>query len=156
MDTPEEFWAMVRVGAPDACWPWLGGTGGKGRHRYGRVVWRGKIRQATHVALELTGSVLRPGNLVRHSCDTSLCCNGYRHLVLGTTQQNVNDRVSRNRSSRGESRPCHRLSEAEVRSIREEGKLRRHGAQVAMAQRYGVSRETIRLILKGKAWSSVV
>ena len=92
----ERFWSKVDIRGPDECWLWQGARHPDG---YGRV----GGQQAHRVALSLDlGRPIREGMCVLHSCDNRPCVNPM-HLREGTNAENVQDRVRRNRSARGES-----------------------------------------------------
>src|SRR3954466_10437982 len=96
----ERFEARVdRSGGPDACHPWKmkpikrGGYG----HFYDDD---GRQRRAHVIAWELEhGRPVPPGKVVRHKCDTPLCCNAKRCLRLGTQADNMRDMNERGRAN---------------------------------------------------------
>jgi len=93
--TRAEFWARCdQSGGPEACWPWTGATNAEG---YGTVRVGPVIVGAHVLAFEtFTGKRVKPGRLVRHSCDNPPCINP-RHLVEGTHGDNLTDQYFRNR-----------------------------------------------------------
>lgn len=60
----------ARVWKTGGCWYWNGAVTPNG---YGQISHEGKLRMATHVALELVGIEVPKGNLVLHHCDTPAC-----------------------------------------------------------------------------------
>lgn len=104
--TIARFMCKVRAGAtPDACSEWIAA---KDKDGYGTFQFRGldgsekpRKERASCVALAIDGRPLSEGALARHTCDNAGCVN-VRHLVAGTTVDNVLDRVSRGRSAKGE------------------------------------------------------
>lgn len=91
----DRFWAKVRKGAPNACWPWEASrTGGRGGKRYGQftVTVDGKQRHhgAHQFAYILTNGPIPEGLDVMHSCNNGICCNP-AHLSVGTHRKNVQD-----------------------------------------------------------------
>ena len=88
---PREFWSRVRMAQPDECWEWVGPLFPGG---YGRVNYNGTRQGAHRVAYELTHGPIPPGMDILHSCDLRKCCNP-KHLKVGTDQDNVRDKVSR-------------------------------------------------------------
>jgi hypothetical protein len=93
------FWAKVAQSSRDECWPWLDAVDKDG---YGTVWFQGAQHRAPRVAWMLaTDSKIPKGQVVRHKCDNPPCVNP-RHLELGTTRQNDDDRVARGRSATGD------------------------------------------------------
>ncbi len=141
MSAAGRFWRWVAIGSPDECWPWRGGTGSGG---YGQTRFRGEKRKAHVVAYLLSKGPLRPGEIVRHSCDNPPCCNP-RHLHGGTHAQNMAEMVERGRSARGEAHPNAALSDRQVAAV-----LRSSESSVRLAARLGVSARHIRRIRQTK------
>ena len=144
----EAFWRQVdRSAGSDGCWPWRGA-----RHRqrgsYGAVRWDGEVVAAHRVAFMLTKRPLAVGEHVRHTCDNPPCCNP-AHLLAGSQEDNWADARERSRLGRREVR----FNDAEIVAIREaraRGELTR-----TLAERYGVSRSLISLIVNRKAYRRV-
>jgi hypothetical protein len=73
----------------DGCWYWIGGVQTKG---YGWF----RSRLAHRVSYSIYKGI-DPGNLnVCHSCDNKLCVNP-DHLWLGTTNENIQDKMKKGR-----------------------------------------------------------
>lgn len=91
---------------------------------------------------------------VRHKCDNPSCVNP-EHLELGTHKQNMADMVERGRSASGERAKWAKLTEKQVREIRERYVPKSKIANMsALAKEYGVSPSTISLIVNFKHWKS--
>lgn len=91
------------------------------------------------------------GKVVRHKCDNPRCVNP-EHLVIGTVQDNVADRVERGRNGlryKGETNCNAVLTPDDIRAIR-----RRKGER-GLAKEYGVSRMTISLIQRRERWAHI-
>lgn len=147
--SPESFWARVRKGAEDACWPWTGRTDDGG---YGLVSYADKSRRASHVAWLFTyGSW--PRLQVLHSCDNPSCLNP-KHLFEGTQLDNMRDRNAKGRApdQRGEAGPGARLTARQVAEIRKKYKPRVVTLAMLAAQ-YGVHYVTIHDVIKRKTWT---
>lgn len=89
----------------------------------------------------------------RHRCDNRTCINP-EHLELGSPTDNVQDMDERgrrrNRPSLGTDHGCAKLTEADVRAIRE---LRKEGWILReLAARFGVSKGQISSICTRKTW----
>lgn len=79
--------------APDLgpCHLW---TGGVGKDGYGRTSLDGRKQQAHRAAWLIAHGSIPDGQVIRHRCDTKLCCR-LEHLVPGTHQQNADDASER-------------------------------------------------------------
>lgn len=141
---PEHFWERVDIRRSDECWHWKGG--GHVRE-YGRLTFEGVWRQAHHVAFKLTFGDWPP--YLRHSCDNPSCCNP-AHLLAGTHDDNMADKVERDRQTRGEASVHAKLTEDQVRAIRAD--TRKHED---IAADYGVDSSHISRVKTGKAWRCV-
>jgi len=110
----------------------------------------GKPAVASRVAYQLWKGDIPEGQVVRHTCDNPLCVNP-DHLLLGTHQDNIRDKVERGRgrvphNTIGERNPQSKLTEEQVREIRQ-------STQTAeFVRRFGVCRSTIQSIRRGDTW----
>ena len=146
---PERFWQKVRVGGPNECWPWIGGTGHFGHGTFMVDGKRRKWRPAHQIAFELHhGRPVTPGLFVLHDCDNPPCCNP-AHLYEGTQAQNMRDRSARGRTARGERMGTAKLTEAQVLAIRAADLSL---TQTELAHQFGVSRSLIGAILRREGW----
>lgn len=174
------FWARVdQSGGPDACWLWQNAN--KDR-RYGAFNVYQRHIGAHRFAVEITSGPLLPGELVCHHCDTTLCCNP-AHLYRGTATDNNRDTVRRGRRAkhikvkprakrpnkprvyrprinlnpkptpRGEKVNTAKLTEADVHAIRAAAATGESGPKIA--KRYGLVRETVRLIILRQTWKHI-
>ena len=97
------------------------------------------------------------GKVVRHRCDNPACINP-EHLVLGTVQDNVDDREFRGRGNhevkgkRGEENNANKLTELQVAEIKGHTRY----SQRQLAEMYNVNQSTILRILQGKTWAWVL
>lgn len=147
--TAERFWARVKIGRPDECWPWQGSRKHTGLP-YGKFkVASYKTVTASRCAYAL-GTGQEPGEAaVLHSCDNPPCCNP-GHLYAGTIKDNSKDMVERGRWRTGR-KVIKRLKPGEVEEIRE--LLAAGLTNTAIGKRYGVSRSTIANIRTGASWA---
>ena len=160
---PEVFWSQVnRSNGPTACWPWKGGT-----RTIGYVCTK-RNRKAIGVhrlAYQLTYGAIPIGIFVCHHCDNMRCCNP-SHLFLGTHKDNMDDMKSKGRQAsgnrswqrlhpewliRGENHPQAKLSEGQVRSIRQQY-AQHNCSQRSLAKQYGVDQSVIGDIVTGHTW----
>ena len=86
------------------------------------------------------------GLVVRHKCDNPLCINP-AHLELGTTLDNIRDKMQRNRQAKGSGNGNSKLNEETVEFIRASNER-----AVELAERFGVHPATIWRIRQGVIW----
>jgi|JI10StandDraft_1071094.scaffolds.fasta_scaffold483116_2 hypothetical protein len=86
---------------------------------------------------------------VLHRCDVPACINP-DHLFLGTDQTNSDDKVSKQRQSRGERAGTAKLTAADVLAIRAAPGTNRQVAKV-----YGVDNSQVSRIKRGHYWAHV-
>ncbi len=91
------FWTKYAESGIEDCWEWLAG---RNRRGYGKFKMRRKTRPAHRVAYEMHIGPIPDGILVCHRCDNPGCVNP-AHLFLGTAQDNMSDKVAKNRQSKG-------------------------------------------------------
>ena len=95
------------------------------------------------------------GKVVRHTCDNPRCINP-THLLLGTTADNMRDKVARGRQTRGTDQAAARLTEDAVRSIRSRYKAYcKTNGSVALAREFGVTSSTITKVAGGQSWQHI-
>lgn len=86
-----KFWAKVRHGGVDECWPWTGYTVKSG---HGLTQLKGLSMYASRKAYILTHGEISSDFCVNHRCDRAICCNP-AHLYLGTRADNMIDRFAK-------------------------------------------------------------
>lgn len=139
-------------GGQDSCWNWLGDLDrGYAHLRYmgvtravSRLMWRayhGRLHWRLHVL---------------HTCDNPSCVNP-NHLFLGTNLDNVKDKMAKGRGPVGEANPKVRLTEEQVRWVRRKyvRGSSRYGTY-ALARALGVSRLTIKDVIRGVTWKHIL
>lgn len=157
----ERFWRYLPSEvSTDECWNWTGHLSPTG---YGRFRFRGKHFRAHRFAWVAFVGEIDGGIFVLHKCDNPRCVNP-AHLFLGTHDDNMADKVQKNRqarglaivgnrnTARGERAGRPKLKEADIKDIRASY---RKEANAAIARRYGVSKVLVGLIMKRKAWKHV-
>lgn len=160
-NTPEVLWSKVSQRGVDECWPWTGYVTKSG---YGRT-WIGDKGYYAHrviYALANPGLIERngPGDahedaFVMHTCDNPGCCNP-NHLKVGTHQDNMDDKVSKNRQKKwggGIRSPRAKLSAEDVQDIRIKKKA--GATKNALALLYDVSVATISGACYGRHYQDV-
>lgn len=141
------FWAKVAITADiDKCWEWQASF----LQQYGSFKVNRKTRAAHKVAWELTYGEIPNGLWVLHTCDNAKCVNP-NHLYLGTSADNVRDRVERGRGAKGEGQASHKLTYVAVADIRRKHAL--EGVAIrALAREYNVSQKAIQCVVRGQSW----
>lgn len=129
------------------CWEF---TGKIRKDGYGEVKIRGTRYPAHRLAFMAWVGVIPLGLMVRHTCDNR-CCVNPEHLLLGTAQDNMDDKMQRGRhvSVRGEFASWSKLTQEQVDRVRAD---KGRGKQRMYAKLFGVSEATISLVVNGKRW----
>jgi len=126
----------------DVCWNWLGALD-KG---YG-VGTLDKKKQPAHViSFKLHGNTIDVGNYVLHKCNNPSCVNP-KHLYQGTQQDNINDQFKAGTFVYGENSGNAKLTEADIKYIRNSEKSSRELATELLVSYY-----TIWDIRKYRSW----
>lgn len=153
------FWLSVTKKQSDECWEW---TGRRNADGYGVItvrshpVFRCREQLAHRVSWYLGAGSLPDGAQVLHRCDNPPCINP-SHLWLGTPRDNMRDCAAKGRTGgggpRGESSPHAKLTEEQVRRIRE---LAGIVAQRKIAKLFGVCQTTVGKIIRSENWRAVI
>ena len=136
----------VVVGAH--CWE---GNAYQDKDGYGTTRWGwGEKKQRVHrVVYSLShGELILP--VVRHACDNPPCCNPF-HLEAGTYQSNSDDAVLRGRMLVGENHQNSRLTDEQVRQLREDYAAG-DTTLVELATREGVYPQVVRHAVRGSTY----
>lgn len=146
----ERFWSKVDKKSVDECWEWRAAKS-KG---YGKFFpTRRKGIQAHRYAYWLVKGEIPKGLIVRHKCDNTACCNP-AHLEIGTSQDNSDDMIKRDRHRKGESVYGAKLTSeivAEIKQLFNDTKLNNK----EIGEMYGVTKCCIRKIRAGESWSHI-
>ena len=150
-------WRFIadRIDMSGRCWNWLGAKTGRGYGHFGlRVNGKQFYIKAHRAAYELANGIAPGDKEVMHSCDNPSCCNP-SHLVLGSHKANMTDMKKKGRAKghKGERNFKASLTEDQVKEIR--GYENYYGLTKTLAERYGVTRETIWSVRAGKTWQHV-
>jgi hypothetical protein len=118
---------------------------------YGTLKHRGKQHMAHRAMWTFARGPIPTGMLVCHRCDNPRCINP-DHLFLGTTQDNVDDKMKKGRfiPLDGERNGYATLTADQVSAIRDD--LR---PQSVTAEAFGTSQGNVSLIKRGATWASV-
>ena len=144
----ERFEAKLVKG--DGCWVWTS----QKDNGYGRIWANGRPRWAHRVAYQLYVGEIPDGLCVCHHCDNPSCVNP-AHMFLGTKADNTHDCMSKGRkaSQSGEKNGNVKLTEAQVRTIREK---RENGVSSSVLEKeFGVAQRTISSIVLRDRWANV-
>ena len=140
----EERFELQHEPVPECgCWLWTGTTNPAG---YGRLNVKGKVHLAHRVAWMLRHGEIPAGMHACHKCDTPGCVNP-DHLFLGDNDANHADKCAKGRqgAARGESSGQAKLTDDQVRAIREDQRLAR-----VVAPEYGVTPRYICQLRRGQ------
>lgn len=158
---PEErFWSKVNK-SDSGCWLWTGAKTGNGYGGFS-IGAKGENYQewrAHRYSWFLTHGDIPEGMNVCHRCDNPQCVNP-DHLFLGTTADNVADKLSKGRQSKGEQVAGAKLTREDVLTIRRlyqedaSEKSRRYSSR-KLAKMYGVNKSAILAVIHRKSWLHV-
>jgi len=136
---------------PDArgCRLWTKSVTPKG---YGRINYKNRKWLVHRAMLEkYLGRPIPDDLLALHHCDVPNCCTE-SHLYEGTVQDNADDMWARGREVvlRGSKNGWSKLTEQQVKDI-----LLSTGTYQAIADRFGISKQTVWMIRKRRHWRHV-
>ena len=98
------------------CWEWNGVKNDAG---YGMVWLNGKNHRVHRLILtKKLGRPLETCEVTRHLCNNPICSNP-EHLDVGTTQDNINDKVKADRQAKGEKSGVCKITDVQVEEIRQ-------------------------------------
>jgi len=147
--TQERIEAKV-LRIPEAgCWVWMGSTQVRG---YGEIISNNRKHLAHRASYEAFVGKIPKGMYVCHACDNVACVNP-NHLFLGTQKQNLQDMASKGRSTWGEKNANAKLTEAQVKEIKQGFQAGKTDTELAM--QFNISRSTIYGIRNNKLWSYI-
>jgi hypothetical protein len=138
----QRFWHYV-VQSVDGCWGWCGSIGNSG---YGRLKVNRQLMQAHRYSFILNRGEIPLGFLVCHSCDNPLCTNP-DHLFLGTSADNMADKVAKGRQPNGQQIWTNKLTKEQILAVRKEP-----GRHADIAAKYGLDRSYVSKIKRLESW----
>lgn len=149
----DRYWDKIEK-QPDGCWLWTAAVAAGGYGQF--MVAPGHKWLAHRLMYTLTYGVIPDGLYVCHRCDVRLCCNP-AHLFLGTARDNSQDALNKNRLRMpglvGTQLNAAKLTEAVIPQIRQAAA--NGEAYSVIAQRYGVTAQTIKRVVKRIQWHHV-
>ena len=125
---------------------------------YGSTRWQGvqvSLHRLAYCFVRGIEPEMLKGSTIRHTCDNPRCINP-QHLLLGTTQDNIDDMVQRGRQVTPKGACSHhaKLSTTDVLSIRRQYvKRSKHSNTYTLAAAYNVTPSTIQKIVTGSTWA---
>ena len=125
------------------CWIWMSTIEKSG---YGRVCSGKKPFYAHRVSYEQKHGPIPSGMMALHHCDVR-CCVNPDHIFVGTQQNNMTDKVSKNRQARGIKHGNAKLTEDQVREIKSSSET-----SIKLAAKFNYSSSMIRAIKNGYSW----
>lgn len=132
----------------DACWPWKGTINkATGYGQFSRGPKNAGYERAHRLAYRVAFGELPQGLCVCHRCDNPSCVNP-NHLFLGTTADNVADKVRKGRSLRGADNPGSRLSPETVLAVRAAV-----GTYAEIGRQFGITRQQASNIKNKRQWA---
>lgn len=148
--TQANFYDRLFMEPNSGCWLWEGPIN---QHGYAKARMGGS-RSSPKVFVhrwihERTTGKIPNGLFVCHKCDVPSCVNP-GHLFVGTNKDNVLDMNRKGRQSVGEHRPMSKLTEQNIKDIRDSTDTLR-----ALGERFGVAHSVIARIKQRKKWKHV-
>ena len=162
-DAVEELKSIVRSSLTAGRQDCINWTRAKNPRGYGSVNRNGTTTYVHSIAWEIAnGKRVPDGLFVLHTCDNPSCLNPL-HLFLGTASDNMQDMLKKRRHGwwvhpnsipRGEKHGQAKLIASDVIKIRQlyENGV---GSYRTLANRFGVSRTLIEVVVKRKAWRHI-
>jgi hypothetical protein len=151
IDPITRFWDLVDTSDPDGCWPWIAARDKDGYGLF--TIQAGKQQVAHRFLLNLFDGPLTDDERALHHCDNPPCCRP-DHLFKGTNADNMADMVAKGRSLTGERHPRAKLTENDVREIRQRYRPGVVTAR-ALAHEFGIERDTVYDIVTYRSWQNI-
>lgn len=144
----ERFWKHVNViEDDDSCWEWQASCFENG---YGQFILDGTHVKAHRYSYYLENGPLPEDIDICHSCDNRKCVRP-KHLFPGTRSDNMQDASKKGRIARGERVPQSKLTESQVREIRQDTR-----PQWEIANQFGIDQGMVSKIKTRKSWKHVL
>jgi Mor family transcriptional regulator len=133
----EGCWIWAAFIAPNGYGLFYDGERDVGAHRYSYAAYVGQIPQ---------------GLIVRHKCDVPACVRP-DHLHLGTQAENIQDKITKKRQSKGAKIGNAKLTEDQIVALRSAYEAGASGH--ALATQFSISPAHVYKILRGQLWAHV-
>ena len=150
MGIQNKFLSRVNISISTGCWEWVAGKCKKG---YGTFWANGRTNKAHRFSYTIFNKEIPKGLFVLHKCDNPSCVNP-EHLFTGTNQDNMDDMVRKGRSYRGSKRSSTRLTEDNVKVIRDMIRTTSKTCR-EIGLIFGVSKSVIKNISSRQTWRHV-
>jgi len=147
----ERFKSKIKVNKRTKCWEWTNALNNGG---YGQFAVNHKPILAHRFSYEYFIGKIPKGKQILHSCDNPKCVNP-DHLSTGTSQDDADDKVNKNRQAKGEDIGVSKLGVEQVNLIRRLYKAKKNTYK-NLADCFNVSISTINDILKDKTWKHII
>lgn len=147
-DLKKDFMSKVSK-QPDGCWIWKGVVPW---HGYGVHCFNGISARAHRMSWLLFNGIIPEGLLVCHRCDVTTCVNP-DHLFVGTHVDNLRDRDKKRRLAFGTRHGLSKLTEAQVKSLRNKNLTREEVKQLAIE--YKITLSAAESARSRKTWKHV-
>ena len=132
------------------CWNWKMAKNSRG---YAEISHNAKKERANRISYQAFKGEVPSHLFICHTCDNPACVNP-DHLYIGTHQNNVDDKLKRNKQPRGEEIKLAKLTEKDILKIRELWE-KRYMSQQKIADQFGVIQTTISRIVLRQTWKHI-
>jgi hypothetical protein len=134
----------------EGCWDWPASTNSHGYGQFSMIINHKPTMVGAHqVAYRKFVGIIPDGLIILHSCDRPPCCQP-AHLRTGTISDNSQDAWERGQMMTGERCPWAKLTENNIRFIRQCSLT-----PLELSEMFEVDRSTISLIRSKKIWKHV-
>lgn len=150
------FWGNIKKRCKGFCWEWTKGCDSSGYGEFyisgtntgGRNFGTHRVSMAIYLKRNLSIN-----EWVLHQCDNPRCVRP-AHLFLGTQQDNMTNKVSKNRQNKGESHGRAKLTSKQVITIRQLYKTKHYTCK-DLSKKFNVSKDLIARIINRRLWKHV-